>query len=53
MKDELAKVVGGCGISEGRLFVRAPDTKISQEHGASDLQAAYSLLVYCFFWLVE
>lgn len=49
MNDEVAAAAGGRGISKDRLFVRANDNRISQEHGASDLQTAYSLLVYCFF----
>ena len=31
MNDEVAEVEGGSGISKDRLFVRAPDIKISQE----------------------
>jgi len=37
MNDEVAEAGGG-GISEDGLFVRAPDIKISQEHGVLDLQ---------------
>ena len=49
MNDEVAKTQGGRGISKDILFVRANDNRISQEHGAADLQSTYSLLVYCFF----
>jgi len=39
MNDKVAEAEGGGGISEDGLFVRAPDTKINQEHPAPDLQA--------------
>ncbi len=34
MNDKVTEGKGGSGISKDRIFVRAPDTKISQEHGA-------------------
>ena len=45
MNDEVPEAKGGGGISEDGLFVRAPDTKISQEQGAPDLKARISR--YC------
>ena len=38
MNDKVAEAEGGGGISEDRLFVRAPDNNLSQKHGAPDPQ---------------